>query len=131
MHLAAIVVLVLCYAVGKSWQLTSDSQGSVENAGLKQEIERVQNGLLPAAVVKGSPSRDMTLADRMFTYHVTGVSIAVIHNSAIRWSRGFGTLKVGGAPVTADTLFQAASVSKPVTAVARCARRQLDAEQLS
>src|SRR5262249_29786431 len=60
----------------------------------------------------------MTLSDRMFAHHVTGVGIAIIRNGAIRWSHGFGTLKVGGASVTADTLFQAASISKPVTAFA-------------
>jgi CubicO group peptidase (beta-lactamase class C family) len=85
---------------------------------LQQEIDRIQNGLLPAIAVKGSPIPKMTLSDRMFAYHVTGLSIAVIHDGAIRWSHGFGTLKVGGASVTADTLFQAASVSKPVSAFA-------------
>ena len=116
-RLTAAVVLWFSCGVGNAWP-PSDPRSSGDEAQLKEEIERVQKGLLPAAVVKGSPIRNMTLADRMFAYHVTAVSIAVIHNNAIRWSQGFGTLKVGGAPVTADTLFQAASISKPVTAVA-------------
>jgi CubicO group peptidase (beta-lactamase class C family) len=60
----------------------------------------------------------MPLADRMFAYHVTGVSIAVIHDGRIKWAQGCGTVKLDGAPVTADTQFQAASISKPVTAFA-------------
>ncbi len=49
---------------------------------------------------------------------VPGVSIAVIHDGAIEWARGFGVVELGGAPVTAETLFQAASISKPVAAMA-------------
>ena len=48
---------------------------------------------------------------------VAGV-IAVIHDGKIEWARGFGVTRVGGPPVTEDTLFQAASISKPVTAMA-------------
>jgi len=54
----------------------------------------------------------------MAELHVPGVSIAVIHDGAIQWARGFGVARVGGPPVTAKTLFQAASISKPVTALA-------------
>ena len=50
--------------------------------------------------------------------HVPGVSVAVIHAGKIEWARGFGVTKLGGPPVTPDTLFQAASISKPLTAMA-------------
>jgi CubicO group peptidase (beta-lactamase class C family) len=50
--------------------------------------------------------------------HVPGVSVAVIHNGAIEWALGFGVVRLGGAPVTAETLFQAGSISKPVAAMA-------------
>lgn len=50
---------------------------------------------------------------------VPGLSIAVIENGAIVRAQGYGrTAPDGTAPVTADTLFQAASISKPVTALA-------------
>lgn len=52
--------------------------------------------------------------------HVPGVSIAVIHGGGIQ-ARGFGAATIGGPPVTPETLFQAASISKPVTAVAALA----------
>ncbi len=54
----------------------------------------------------------------MATLHVPGVSIAVTHNGKIEWARGFGVTKIGGSPVTVNTLFQAGSISKPVTATA-------------
>src|SRR5215831_6911207 len=54
----------------------------------------------------------------MAALHVPGVSIAVIRDGKIEWARGFGVTKIGGPPVTPDTLFQAASISKPVAALA-------------
>ena len=52
------------------------------------------------------------LAERMRHYKVPSVSIAVIHTFAIDWARGYGMR------TTPETLFQAASISKPVTAMA-------------
>jgi CubicO group peptidase (beta-lactamase class C family) len=46
------------------------------------------------------------------------VSIAVMHEGRIDWARGFGVTRIGGPAVNAETLFQAASLSKPVTALA-------------
>ena len=83
-----------------------------------ERVERVQNGLLLPVVIQGQPLRAMKLADRMTHYHVPGVSIAVIHEGAIEWTRGFGSMSVNGSPVTPDTLFQAGSISKPVAAMA-------------
>ena len=54
----------------------------------------------------------------MAALHVPGVSIAVIHDGKIEWARGFGVTREGGPPVTPDALFQAASISKPVAAMA-------------
>ena len=54
----------------------------------------------------------------MAALHVPGVSIAVIHDGKIEWARGFGVTRIGGPAVTPDTLLQAASISKPVTAMA-------------
>jgi CubicO group peptidase (beta-lactamase class C family) len=43
---------------------------------------------------------------------------AVIHDKRIDWSKGYGMAGPGGPPVSALTLFGAASMSKPVTALA-------------
>jgi CubicO group peptidase (beta-lactamase class C family) len=99
-----------------------------DQESLEVRIEHVENGLLPAAFVKGGTATPMKLSDRMFVYQVPAASIAVIHNGKIDWARGFGVTKLGGAPVTTETLFQAGSVSKPVTAFA--ALRLVQAGQL-
>jgi len=52
-------------------------------------------------------------------YDVPGVSIAVFDNGQILWVRGYGLADISAnKPVTPETLFQAASISKSVTAFA-------------
>ncbi len=75
-------------------------------------IEGVQSG-------RDSALARLTLLDAMKSIGVPGMSIAVIRDFEIEWSRGYGIADVSsGAMVAADTLFQAASISKPVTAMA-------------
>jgi len=67
---------------------------------------------------KGKPIAAMNILDRMKYYHVPGVSVAVIDNGKIDWAKGYGVKETGGNdPVSPETLFQAASISKPVTAL--------------
>jgi len=64
---------------------------------------------LDAAVVQGLLTK----------FHVPGVSIAVIQNSSIAWAKGYGAADVeSNTPVTTETLFQAASISKTIAAMA-------------
>ena len=60
-----------------------------------------------------------TLRQIMERFHVPGVSIAVVKDFKIHWAKGWGVADVEtGAPVKAETMFQAASISKPVAAMA-------------
>ena len=70
-----------------------------------------------------SPNRQgldaLTLAEVMRRFRVPGVSVAVIKDFQIHWAKGYGVADAGsGRPVQVDTVFQAASISKPVTAMA-------------
>ena len=47
----------------------------------------------------------------------TAFSMAVLKNGEISWSRGFGEHTKNGSPVTENTLFRVASITKPMTAV--------------
>jgi CubicO group peptidase (beta-lactamase class C family) len=86
---------------------------------LDKKIRAVENGLLTAHVVLGIPQHPLNVINRMEKYHVPGVSIAVINDSKIEWAKGYGLLEAGLATkVSSDTLFQAASISKPVSAMA-------------
>src|SRR5258708_26409567 len=60
-----------------------------------------------------------TVDDLMRERHVPGVSVAVIKDFTIHWTKAYGIADVeSGAKVYSDTLFQAGSVSKSVAAMA-------------
>ena len=76
----------------------------------------VEANLNPPVVQPGA--RPFSLAERMRAYDVPGISVAVIHRGRIDWARGWGLRDlITCAPVTPDTAFQAASISKVLTAV--------------
>ena len=81
-------------------------------ASMMARIENVQ-----------SPNRQgldgYTLRQVMERFRVPGVSVAVIKDFEIHWAKGYGVADVeAGAAVENNTLFQAASISKPVAAMA-------------
>ncbi len=60
-----------------------------------------------------------TLEELMAKARVPGVSLAVIRDFKLHWAKAYGTADVEtGARVDTDTMFQAASISKPVAAMA-------------
>ncbi len=88
---------------------------------LAARIRRVENGLVPnpGLVLSGRPAAKAGLLERMAVYKIPGVSIAVIDDYKISWVKGYGFLETGGATaVMPETMFQAASISKPVSAAA-------------
>ena len=79
-------------------------------------IERVEKGLRPPVLVEGDAT--WTLDERMKKFAVPGLSIAVIQDGRIVWAKGYGLADIeANKPVTATTLFQAGSISKPVAAM--------------
>jgi CubicO group peptidase (beta-lactamase class C family) len=61
----------------------------------------------------------LTLQEVMQRFHTPGLSIALIKDYKILWVKAYGVADVKtNRPVQVDTLFQAASISKPVTAMA-------------
>jgi CubicO group peptidase (beta-lactamase class C family) len=81
-----------------------------------QRMSRVTMGLL----TKGASAESRaSLAARMAHYSTPGVSVAVIHDYRVEWASGFGVKHWGRThPVTESTIFQAASLSKPIFALA-------------
>ncbi len=121
--LIASVVVLPC-------SLAQDNLASSNSSDFEQRIQRIASGLRPANFIAGEPP--IKLADRMNEFNVPGVSIAVIHGGVIN-ARGFGLTAIGGTPVLPETLFQAGSISKPVSAVAalalvQAAKLDLDAD---
>ena len=112
-----LLAALLCLA----WLLLQPGKPAAQSMPLPEIQRRIDNvcGCLMTRVVeKDDPHPCQKLQDRMAANHVPGVSIAVIHNGAIEWAQGFGVVQLGAGPVTAETLFQAGSISKPVAAMA-------------
>lgn len=83
----------------------------------KEMIKKVESGLIPVLRFEGDSV--WTIESRMKHYGVPGLTIAVIKNSKIAYVKNYGiTDKTSKQPVTSQTLFQAASISKPVSAYA-------------
>lgn len=118
--------------IGLTLALAAETHPS-KNISQQARIARIENGLLSAVVIKGQKQSGMALADRMKHYKVPGVSIAFFEHGEITWSRTYGYAELATKkPVTPETLFQAASISKAATALAalRLVRQgQLDLDE--
>jgi CubicO group peptidase (beta-lactamase class C family) len=95
--LAAAIITVL----GLGLAACSTSQ-VVQPTDNPDEVVRHLNAVIP---------------DLMQRHHVTGVAAALVRDGAVIWAQGYGLAdKEHNMPVTLETVFQAGSVSKPVTA---------------
>ena len=80
-------------------------------------IARVESRV--SAAIKGDAPIELPLQQWMETFKVPGLSVAVFDRNELVWAKTYGVKQVGALdPVTLDTLFQAGSISKPVTAMA-------------
>ncbi|MBZ5590116.1 MAG: class A beta-lactamase-related serine hydrolase [Acidobacteriia bacterium] len=93
---------------------------------------RAQSPTVPASPPAGQPTPaaaavgagefgqlEGLIPDLMAKGGVPGLAIAVMKDGAVAWSRPFGVTDVGsGSPVTPETVFEAASLGKPVFAYA-------------
>ena len=104
---ASIKALILTYVV------LSLSFGQSD---LELRTKRIEQGLLPPVLIRGEPA--WTIQDRMKHYKAPGVTVAVINNFKVEWTKAYGLKDVEtNEPVTTETLFQAGSISKSVAAM--------------
>jgi CubicO group peptidase (beta-lactamase class C family) len=86
---------------------------------IEERKQSVENGLIPFSEDgQFDWEEHSSISERMEYYNVQGVSVAVINDNQIEWSKGYGVMEAGkNQPVTTETLFHACSVAKPVSAV--------------
>lgn len=100
-------LLILFFIQSCSQKKATDSQSD--------KIYQTETNLISPVFIEGDST--WTIEDRMAHYGVPGVSIAVIYDGKIEWTKTYGVMdKDDKNPVTRETLFQAGSISKPVAA---------------
>jgi CubicO group peptidase (beta-lactamase class C family) len=110
--LAVVAMLVVALACAPSRAEAREQTGG-------ERMAAVENRIDPPVVVAGEPSKEWTIPMQMARYKVPAISVAVINNYKIDWAKAWGATEPGGSQaVTSDTLFQAASISKPISAMA-------------
>ncbi len=90
------------------------------------ELTEAADGLPPAGVqldrakVRGSEATlDRIVEETMAATGVPGVQVGVVHDGQVVFAKGYGVAEAGtDRPVTPETVFQLASVSKPIGATA-------------
>jgi CubicO group peptidase (beta-lactamase class C family) len=104
-------------ALGAALLLAMASAGA-QSTSVDPRITRVETGLLPRAVARGAAGQRMSIAERMAYHGIPGASVAVVQDGRVEWARAYGVVdRDTKAPVNTETLFQAASLSKPVSAL--------------
>lgn len=109
-QLAPILIIIGLFS-GRVW-------GTGEERTSDPRIHSVEFGLLPLASTKEHIGETVAILQRMRDFGTPGLSIAVIEGGRLAWAHGYGVAdSKSHRPVTAETLFQAASISKPLTAM--------------
>lgn len=109
-RLAFIGVITFCFACSSPRLSKGDNGGSVE---------RIENNLFEIAKTGADTGIAHSVFERMKAFGVAGMSVAVFEQGKVIWAKGYGIRnKESNEKVTSTTVFQAASISKPVTSVA-------------
>jgi CubicO group peptidase (beta-lactamase class C family) len=111
-------VAIAGWAAAAPVALTPDATEWLSDAAQKARIDSATSELVAVIPGEATPVR-VTLARWMEIFAVPGLSVAVFDGHQLLWAKGFGVREAGRPePVTLDTLFQAGSISKPVSAMA-------------
>lgn len=85
---------------------------------IDERIGAVERGLVPLTRTRAQAAGSVSIPDRLEQLKVPALSVAVIDRYQLAWARAYGQADVEqNRPATTETLFQAASLSKPITAL--------------
>jgi len=97
--------------------LGSTAQANLLKLNDEVNHKLVSHGLKPNVRIIGKDAKISTLQERMDHYNVPGISIAFLNNHKIVWTHTQGvTDRKSNKLIDENTVFQAASISKPVFA---------------
>ncbi len=111
--LIALIILSACKEKKKTVTTSTDV-----NKDSIAQIERIKKNLVPVHYLKGMDHKK-SIPQIMREDDIAGVSIAFFDNGKISWQKTYGYSNLSDSiKVTPNTVFNGASLSKPVTALA-------------
>lgn len=106
------LALAIAVAVVLSAPVEAAPSAAADAAAIEHDIQ-------PSVRVKGRPPVVQSLAEAMAVHHVPALSLVVADRGRILWAKAYGFADVAAhRRAETTTLFQAASISKPVAASA-------------
>ncbi|PKA81981.1 CubicO group peptidase (beta-lactamase class C family) [Ulvibacter sp. MAR_2010_11] len=114
LYLNLILLIVSCNG---SREMTRDSAYYRSSAD-SIHAQNIQKNLIPMYSIAGNVQR-MTIPEMMKQDNIPGMSIAFVENGEIAWTKHYGYANLEDSlPITSETVFTGASLSKPITAIA-------------
>jgi len=111
----ALFFVFLSY--GCSDNSSNNASDAAPDNDLQARITRIESNLQPEFQDPDEPVT-YSIEERMRELGIPGLSVVVVANGKIDWAKGYGLADVSeNRPVDTDTLFLAASVSKPISAL--------------
>lgn len=108
---------LLLFGLLLGFNACSDSAIAVAE-DVSSDVAAIENGLTPSLQVRGVPVDRFSITEGLEKYGVLNVSVAVIEDGRVTWAKGYGRRHPNEpGQVDESTLFQAASISKPVAAM--------------
>ena len=111
---SSVLLIFACFQVSILFGQTNKNYSKE----IEEKITQVESNLIGAVQIENIPPVKWTLAERMKFYHANGISITVIKDYKIEWTKSYGLAdSLEQRPVTAITRFQAGSNSKSLNAI--------------
>ena len=99
--------------------LSADGTQAQNNDVTRSAQHAVEQGLRAPVRFGQETDKTYSVQQRLEYHKVPGISFALIQNGELAWASGYGAVAAASQQaVTVNTLFQAASIAKPVTAFA-------------
>lgn len=113
-YLNLILLIVSCSNLGNKTKNSEYFRSKTDSI----HAQNIENNLIPMYSVAGKVKR-MTIPEMMKLDKIPGMSIAFVDNGELAWTKHYGYANLEDSiPVSSETVFTGASLSKPITAIA-------------
>jgi len=84
----------------------------------QNRIQQIENAIQPVLQIEGQEIPSYTIEERLKQLGIPGLSVAAVVDGELAWVKGYGQASVKDSiSVSAETMFLAGSISKPVAAL--------------